>query len=190
MRFVDDDQIPVATQQALFGILDARDPRHRGDDLVAILPRVRAVVGAQHVAANDLEVLAEFVFHFALPLKRQIGRGDDQRAFDQPANFEFFDQQPGHDGFARARIVGQQEADARQLEEVVIDGFKLMRQRIDPRDGQAEVGVVLVSQAQPRRLDAQSEAGGVPVERLSLWRHLQRGDLIQRQNRLMHLTGA
>ena len=65
-------------------------------------------------------------------------------------------------------IVGQQEADARQLEEVVVDRLELVRQRIDAGDGEREVGVVLVGQARgawastPRRNRA-----GIAVERLS-----------------------
>ncbi len=50
------------------------------------------------------------------------------------------------------------------LQQVVVDGFKLMRQRVDAGDGQREVGVVLVGQSQPHGLDAQAEPRGVPVE--------------------------
>ena len=77
---VDDDEVPVAAQQALAGVLDARDPGDRGDDLVPLLPGVLAVVGPQHVAADDLEVLAELVLQLPLPLEGEVGRRDDQRA--------------------------------------------------------------------------------------------------------------
>ena len=79
VRLVDDDQVPVAAEQALLGVLDARDPGDRRDDLVLLLPGVRAVVGAQHVAADDLEVLAELVLQLALPLEGEVGRRDDER---------------------------------------------------------------------------------------------------------------
>ena len=74
MRLVDDDQVPLAAQQALRGVLDARDPGDRGDDLVALLPGVLAVVRAQHVRRDDLELLAELVLQLALPLEGEVGR--------------------------------------------------------------------------------------------------------------------
>ena len=80
VRLIDDDEIPAATEQAFLGVLDARDPGDRRDDLILLLPWVLPVVGAEHIAADDLELLAEFFLHLALPLKAEIGRCDDQRA--------------------------------------------------------------------------------------------------------------
>ena len=77
---------------------------------------------------------------------------------DQAADLQFLEEQAGHDRLAGAGVVGQQEADARQLEEVVVDGLKLVRQRIDAGDGEREVGVVLVGQPEPQGLDAEAEA--------------------------------
>ena len=77
---VHDDEVPPRAEQAVSGVLDSRDPRDGRDDLVAVLPGVLAVVGPQYVAADDFEVLAELVLQLALPLKREVGRGDDQRA--------------------------------------------------------------------------------------------------------------
>lgn len=45
VRLVDDHEVPAAAEQALFGVLDARDPGDGRDDLVLLLPRVLAVVG-------------------------------------------------------------------------------------------------------------------------------------------------
>ena len=42
---VHDHEIPVATQQAVFGVLDAGHPRHGRDRLILLLPRVAAVIG-------------------------------------------------------------------------------------------------------------------------------------------------
>ena len=59
----------MAAEQALLGVLDPRDPGDRRDDLVLVLPGVLAVVGAEDVAADDLELLAELVLQLALPLE-------------------------------------------------------------------------------------------------------------------------
>ena len=158
MGLVDDDEVPAAAEQALPGVLDARDPGDRRDDLVPLLPRVLAVVGAQHVAADDLELLAELVLQLALPLEGEVGRRDDQRALDEAADLQLLEQQARHDRLAGAGVVGQQEADARQLQEVVVDGLELVRQRIDAGDREREVRVVLVGEPQARGLDAEPEA--------------------------------
>ena len=80
-----------------------------------------------------------------------------------PRSLQFLEQQPRHDRLARAGVVGQEEADARQLEEVVVDGLELVRQRIDPGDREREVGVVLVGEPEPLGLDAEPEENGVAV---------------------------
>jgi hypothetical protein len=56
---VDDHEVPAAAEQTLVGVLDARNPGDRCDDLILLLPRVLAVIGAEHIAADHLEELAE-----------------------------------------------------------------------------------------------------------------------------------
>ena len=96
---------------------------------------------------------------------RFAGR-DDQRAADQAAGLQFLQQQARHDRFAGPGIVGQQEADSRQLQEVVVDRLKLVGQRIDAGDREREERVVLVGQAQPMSLDTQAEERRVAIEAL------------------------
>ena len=103
------------------------------------------------------KVLAELVLHFALPLEGEVGRRDDEGALDQAANLQFLDEQAGHDGLAGAGVVGQQEPDARQLHEVIVNRLKLVRQRINARDGEREIRVVFIGQSQAHGLDSQAE---------------------------------
>ena len=107
--FIHDDEVPVASQQRFLGILNARNPRNGSDDLVFLLPRVHPVVGAKHIATDDLKALAEFVFEFPLPLEGEIGGRHDKRSLDQTPNFQLFDEKARHDRFAGTWIVGQQE---------------------------------------------------------------------------------
>lgn len=46
VRLVDNDQVPLRSQQAVLGIVHTGDPRNRGDDLVVLLPRVLPVLRA------------------------------------------------------------------------------------------------------------------------------------------------
>jgi len=166
-------------------------PGDGGHHLVALLPGVHAVVRAKGVAADDLELLAELVAQLALPLEGQIGGGDDQDALDQAADLQLLDQEPSHDGLASARVVGEQETDARKPHEVVVDRFELVvRQRIDPGDGEAEVGVVFVSEAQTHGLDAEPEASGIAVEGFLLWARAKQPNLLFAQDRIVELTSG
>src|SRR6266566_8679868 len=81
--FVNDDQVPTASEKAILGILDSGNPRDRRDDLIPFLPWIHAVIGTKHVAADDLKLLSEFFLHLSLPLKREAGGCDDERSFDQ-----------------------------------------------------------------------------------------------------------
>jgi len=107
--------IPLAAEQTVLGIIDGGDPTHRGDDLVLLLPGVAAVVGAEHVAPDHIELLPELVLQFPLPLEGQVGRGDDQDPLGQATDFQLLEQQASHDRFARARIIGQQKPDPGQF---------------------------------------------------------------------------
>lgn len=109
---VHDHQVPPAPEKALPGIVDARDPRDGGHKLRPVLPGVLAVVGAQHIAVDDVERLAKLVLELALPLEREVGGRDDQRAPHQAAGLELLEQQSRHDGLAGAWIVRQQEPNA------------------------------------------------------------------------------
>ena len=186
---VHDDEIPMAAEEAFLGVFDARDPGDGGDDLVFVLPGIGAVVGAEDVAADDLEVLAELVLHFALPLEGEAGRRDDEGAFDQAANLQLLDEQAGHDGLAGARVVRQQEADAGQAEEVVVNGFELVRERVNASDGEREVGVVLEGQPEAHRFDAEPEHFGVAVKGLGVGSGFEELEFLRCQNDVHDLAG-
>ena len=95
---------------------------------------------------------------------------------------------PGHDRLPRAGVVGQEEPDARQAHEIVVDGLKLVRQRIDAGDGEREVWVVLVGQPEARGLDAKAEARRVAVEGLALGRRFEELELVEAQDTLVDLS--
>ncbi len=64
-------------------------------------------------------------------------------------------------GLASAGLAGQQEPDAGQLHEVLIDRFQLVGQRVHAGDREAEVRVELVGDAQ--RVGIQCELQQVPI---------------------------
>ena len=186
VRLVHNDEIPVAAEEAFPGIGDARHPRNGGDDLVLVLPRIGAVVGAEHVAADDLEVLTKLVLHFALPLEAEVGGSDDQGARDEAADLQFLEQQAGHDGFAGTGVVGQQEPDARLRHEVMINGLKLVRQRVHTRDGQRKIRIVLECQRQAHGLDGEPEALRIAIEGFGVGSGFEDGEIVRREDGFIH----
>ena len=121
-------------------------------------------------AFDDLELLVELLLQLALPLEGEVGRADDEDALDQAAQLQFADQQAGHDRLARAGVVGEQEAHPRELEQIVVNRLKLVRQRIDAADRQAEIRIELVGDAEGIGLQAE------PQQRPG--RHRRRGSRI------------
>src|SRR5690606_19616455 len=95
------------------------------------------------------------------PLESEIGGAHDQDALGQAAQLEFANQEARHDRLSGAGVVRQQETHACELQQVVVDGLELMRQRIHPRDRQPEVRIELVGDTE--RISLQSEAEKVPI---------------------------
>ena len=136
----------------------------RRDDLVALQPLVHAELVADVLALHDQELRVELLLQFALPLEGEVGRADDQDALGEAAELQLADEQARHDRLAGAGVVGQQEADARELEQVVVDRFELVRQRIDARDRETEVRIELVGDAERVGLKPKAEQAAVAVE--------------------------
>src|SRR5207302_1040558 len=106
-----------------------------------------------NVAPDDVELLSELIGQLPLPLEGEVGGGHDQSSPDQTSGLQLLEQEPRHDGLAGARVVGEEKANAGQPEEVIVDRFELVRQRIDAGDGKREEGVVFVGQAEAVGLD-------------------------------------
>lgn len=85
----------------------------------------------------------------------------------KPHALSSLDKQPGHDRLAHARVVGEQEADAGRLDEVIVDRLELVRPA--GQYGQwrhREVGVVLVGERQAHGLPARPpDTRSVAIER-------------------------
>ena len=100
----------------------------RGDDLLLLQPLVDPELVADVLALHHQELLVELLLQLALPLEGEVGRADDEDALGQPAQLQLADEQAGHDRLAGAGVVGEEEADAGELEEVVVDRLELVRQ--------------------------------------------------------------
>ena len=125
---------------------------------------VHAELLADVLALHHQELRVELLLQFALPLKGEVGRADDQDALGEPPKLQLANEKAGHDRLARAGVVGEQEPHPRELKQVVVDRLELMRQRIDARDREAEIRIKLVGDAQSIGLKAEAEQSAVAVE--------------------------
>ena len=153
VRLVEDDQvvggggrIGEPAERALAGQgVDA------GDDQVAA-GRQERVAGAGIGAAGDAERQPEQGPHLPLPVADQPRRRHDQHAADQPPRQHLAHVQAGHDRLAGAGVVGQQEAQGRLPQHLLVDGDALVRQRVDQRGLGGERGIDQMPIGQPVRL--------------------------------------
>ena len=91
--------------------------------------------------------------HLPLPLEAEACGGDDEDAPDQTSDLQFLDQKSRHNRLSGARVVGQKESDAGELEEILVDRFKLVGKWVYPSDRKTEVRIGirrLVPDGEPR----------------------------------------
>jgi hypothetical protein len=84
-----------------------------------------------------------------------------------PVGLAFFDEQPGHDGLACARIIGEQEAQRLSRQHLAINGGDLMRQCFDLRCSDGEIRVEEVGEPYSVCLRREPEQATVGIERIA-----------------------
>ena len=142
VRFVADDEVPVwRGLQLRFQFVGARGHVEPHDEAVAFDERIAGERCLDLVAREDVEGEAELLRHLVLPLLDETARRDDQAALQVATDQQFLDEEPGHDRFAGAGVVGEQEAQRLARQHLAVDGSDLVRQRLDLGGGDREVGV-------------------------------------------------
>ena len=142
MRFVANDQIPFGSS-AQFGLqlLGARRHIEPKNEPVTLDKRIAGDRGFDLITGDGVKAEPEFLGHLILPLFDEVARRDDQAALEVATDQKLLDQQPSHDGFAGARIIGEQEAQGLSRQHLAIHRRDLVRQRLDLRRGDGEIRV-------------------------------------------------
>jgi hypothetical protein len=97
----------------------------------------------------------------SLPLHSERCGAEDEDALDGLAELQFLDEQPGHDGLAGAGIVGEQEAEPRLGQHLLVDGLDLVGKRADAGKADGELAVVGGGQPDAGRFDEEAQFLGV-----------------------------
>ena len=134
------------------------------DQAVLLDERIAGDRGLDLVAGQKVEAEAELLGHLLLPLLDEAAGRDDQAALEVAADQQLLDQQPGHDGLAGAGIVGEQEAQRLARQHLAVDGGDLVRQRLDLRGADGEIGIEQVGEPDAVGLGRQPKKAAVGVE--------------------------
>jgi len=99
----------------------------------------------------------------------QSGQGrapwaNDQAAVEIATQVELLHEEPGHDRFAGARIVGEQEPERLPREHRFVDCRDLVRQRIDIRAMNCQVGVKVVREPDSLGFGGEACQGRIGIE--------------------------
>ena len=92
------------------------------------------------LSGQEVEGEAELRFKLVLPLLHQAAGGDDEAAFQIALEHQLPDEQAGHDGLARAGVVGEQEAQRLARQHLAVDRGDLVRQGFDAGGVDRDVG--------------------------------------------------
>ena len=154
----------VGRPELLLHVLVAREFVEPGDGEIGFDEPVAGARGFQLVVGQNLEGKVKAPVEFVLPLLGEAAGADNQAALEIAARDQFPDEQPGHDGLAGARVVGEQEAQRLARQHGFIDRGDLVRQRIDHRGVHREHGVEQMREADALRFGDQAEERAVAVE--------------------------
>ena len=94
----------------------------------------------------------------------QAPRADDETALQIAAHDQLLDEQPRHDGFTGARVVGQQETQRLARQHGFVDRRNLVRQRLDEGRVHGEHRVKQMRQADTMRFGHQPEQMAIAVK--------------------------
>ena len=99
-----------------------------------------------------------------LPLLGEAAGADDEAALEVATGNQLFDQQAGHNRLARARVIGQQEAQRLTRQHRLVDGSDLVGQRLNQRGMDGKHRVKEVSQPDTVGLRDEAEEAAITVE--------------------------
>ncbi len=166
VRLVADHEVPFARGQELrLEVLvaaqhvEARDPEAR------LVERVAGAACLDPVAGEDREFEVELLGELILPLLDQVAGRNHEATFQVAPDQQLLDQKRRHDGLPGAGIIGEQEAQGLARQHLAVDRGDLMRQRLDQRGRQREVGIEQIGQPDTLGLRRQPEQVAITAKR-------------------------
>ena len=164
VRFVADDQVPIRCAELVLQLLIARELVQAGNAEIYFVENISRYGGFQAVIGQNFKAQMEFLIELVLPLLGQIARRNDHAALQIAADDQLLQEQARHDGFARARIVGQNIAQRQPGQHFLIDRRNLMRQWLNGGGVDGQIRVEQMRQMNAIGLRNQAELIAVHVK--------------------------
>ena len=135
MGLVDDDEVPASSLgvELFEPIFIAGKLVQLGDEPRVLEKRIPGGGGLDERVGQDIEAKAELRRELGLPLLDEASGRDDEAALEVAAELQLANEEAGHDGLARARIVGQNEAKWLPRQKRFVHRRHLVRKRLHVR---------------------------------------------------------
>ena len=129
------DEIPPAIRslQLLLNVFVAGELIQPGNNEIGFQEPVPCARGFELVVRQDVERQLKPALKLILPLLGETAGTDDQTPLQIPASDQLLDEQPRHDRFAGARVIGEKKAKALTGQHGFVDRGDLMGQWLDDR---------------------------------------------------------
>ena len=168
VRFVADHEVPLARGEELrLEILVAAEHVEAGDPQSSLVEGVAGAARLDPVTRQDSEFEVELLRQLVLPLLDQVAGRDHEAAFEVAADQQLLDQEGCHNGLAGAGVVGEQKAQGLARQHLAVNRGDLVREWLDQRGRQRQVGVEQIGQPDALGLRRQPEKIAITAERPS-----------------------
>ena len=157
MGLVDDGEVPLRRGKEAEIVVRAGKLVDAGDDAVVLREEVPGGTLRLRLRGEEDEVQAELLAQLVLPLFDEGAGRDDEGAADVAAQDELLDEESRHHGLAGAGIVRQDEAERLLREHRLVDGRKLVGQRLDRRGVDGHHRIEQVPEHHPVGLEGELE---------------------------------
>ena len=166
VSLIANDEVPVAVAglEFLLHFFVAGEFVEAGDDEVGLEEPVAGAGGFELVVGEDFEGQLETAVELVLPLFGQPAGTDDEAALEVAAGDQPLYEEPGHDGLAGARVVGEEEAQRRTGQHGLVDGGDLVGERLDVGGVDGQQGIEEMGKADALGFGNETEEGAVAVE--------------------------
>ena len=164
MGFVHNHKVPGGKSQFFLEVFGPGKLIEAGNQQIVIVKGVAAMGKIQHLPRKKLKLQAELGRHFFMPLLAKTAGRDNENPSGIGAHEQFPDKKTGHDGLARAGVIGKDKTQGLTGQHGFIDGGDLMRQRLHVGGMHSHHGIEKVGKADATGLGGALEVVGGSVK--------------------------
>ena len=168
MGLVANDEIPFRRGLELcFEFVGACRHVEPHDEAAAVDEGVARHRGLDDIPCQQIEGEAELLCQLVLPLLNEAARRHDEAALEVAADHQLLDEEPRHDGLAGPGVVREQVAERLARQHLPINCRDLVRQGLDLRRADGEIGIEEMREADAKGFRREAEEPAIGVETIA-----------------------